>query len=146
MSRRAARARGFSLLELMIACAIVGILAAIALPAYRQYVLQGNRTDAIKALAFYQQALERCYSQNFTYVNADPTPCPAAPGTTTTTTNNDYSLTFAINPTSYLLTATAIGTQAPDTTCHVFTITQAGTQAAQDTSNNDQTQTCWGGH
>src|SRR6185437_2968260 len=146
-SHRSVRAptRGFSLIELMVAVAIVAILAAIALPSYRRYVLQGNRTDAIKALAFYQQALERCYSQNFTYVNAGTTPCSSAPGTATNTTNGDYQLTFAINASNYVLTATAIGTQAPDTQCAVFTITQAGVQAAQDTSGNDQTQACWGG-
>jgi type IV pilus assembly protein PilE len=146
--QRAARVRtqGFSLVELMVTVAIVAVLAAIALPSYRRYVLQGKRTDAIKALAFYQQALERCYSQNFTYVNAGPTPCTSAPGTATNTDNGDYQLTFAINASNYTLTATAIGTQAPDTQCSVFTITQAGVQGAHDTSGNDQTQACWGGH
>jgi len=138
--------RGFSLIELMIAVTIIAILTAIAVPSYRRYVLQGNRTDAIKTMAFYQQALERCYSQNFTYVNAGPTPCTAAPGTAVNTTNNDYQLTFAITPTTYVITATAINAQVPDTQCRTFTINQAGTQTAADTSTNDQTQACWGGH
>ncbi len=50
-------ARGFSLVELMVAVAIVAIITSIAIPSYRHYVLQGNRTDAIKALTYYQQAL-----------------------------------------------------------------------------------------
>lgn len=139
----AARSHGFSLIELVVAVAIVGILTAIAMPSYRRYVLQGNRTDAIKALASYQQDLERCYSQNFTYVGcAQTASLPAA------TTAGDYTISFSTAPaaTSYTLQATAIGTQAPDTQCAVFTITQAGAQAAQDTSHADQTQACWGGH
>ena len=137
---------GFSLVELMVTVAILAVLTAIALPSYRRYVLQGNRTDAIKALAFYQQALERCYSQNFSYVDAVPTPCASAPGTTTNTTNNDYKLTFAINAANYVITAKTINNQVADTQCKTFTMTQAGLQTAQDTSGNDQTQACWGGH
>jgi type IV pilus assembly protein PilE len=149
VARRAARgchpsrAQGVTLIELMVAVAIVGILAAIALPAYRRYVLQGNRTDAIKALAFDQQALERCYSQNFSYVGcAQTASLPAA------TADGYYTISFSVGPaaTSYTLEATAAGTQVADTLCKTFQLTQAGVQTAQDSSDNDQTQTCWGGH
>jgi type IV pilus assembly protein PilE len=135
-------ARGFSLLELMITVAIIGVLSAIALPSYRSYVLRGNRTDAIKALAFYQQALERCYSQNFSYAG-----CAQIPMMPVATTDGYYSITMpTLTNTSYVLLATTAGTQASDTQCTTFQITQAGIQSAQDSSSNDQTQACWGGH
>jgi type IV pilus assembly protein PilE len=130
----------------MITVAIVGILAAIALPSYRQYVLRGNRTDAIRSLAFYQQALERCYSQNFSYTGC----AQISPATTpVASTDGYYSINLPaadLSLTGYTLTATTTGTQAADTTCKTFQLTQAGVQTAQDSSSNDQTQTCWGGH
>jgi type IV pilus assembly protein PilE len=136
------RRRGFSLVELMVSVAIVGILAAIALPSYRRYVFEGNRTDAIKTLAFYQQALERCYSQNFTYVG-----CAQIPGMPVASTDKYYSITMpTLTATSYEIDATATGTQVPDTQCTTFKITQAGMQTAFDNTNTDQTQTCWHGH
>jgi len=141
MARSSTRARGFSLIEVMIAVAIVGILAAIALPSYRHYVLRGNRTDAIKALTFYQQALERCYSQNFSY-----TGCAQIPAMPVATTDGYYSITMpTLTNTSYVLLATAANSQAADTQCTTFQVTQAGAQSAQDSTSNDQTQACWGG-
>jgi len=52
---------GFTLVELMITVAIVAILAMIAVPAYTQYVMRANRTDAVKTLTLDAQSLERCY-------------------------------------------------------------------------------------
>lgn len=61
------RQHGFTLIELMIAVAIVGILAAIALPSYERYVDRGYRTQAQAALREMAQQLERRYSQTFSY-------------------------------------------------------------------------------
>jgi type IV pilus assembly protein PilE len=144
MSRRRparAAAAGFSLIELMVAVAIVGVLAAIALPAYRSYVLRGNRTDAIRSLSFYQQALERCYSQNFTYVG-----CAQIPAMPVASSDGYYSITMpTLTATSYTLVATTTGSQVADTQCTSMQVTQAGQQQAFDDSMNDTTTTCWGG-
>lgn len=62
--------QGFSLIELLIAVAIIGILAAIAVPNYQDYVERTRRTDAQSALMSFSNAMERYYAQNGSYVGA----------------------------------------------------------------------------
>ena len=80
-----ARSKGFSLIELMVTVAIVGVLGMIAIPGYRNYVLRATRAEAKQALLARAADLERCYTRNNTYVNAAATPCnvtlPDASGT-----------------------------------------------------------------
>ncbi len=131
-------ARGFSLIELMIVVAIVGILTAIAYPAYRAYVLRSNRTDAVRTLTASAQILQRCYSQTFSFAAAS---CPVVP---TTSPNGYYTVTNAITATTYSLTATATGPQASDTTCASFTLDQTGNQTAVNSAAGDESTVCWG--
>lgn len=140
---RAPRSRGFTLIELMLAVAVVGILTAIALPAYRSYVLRGNRTDAIRTLSFYQQALERCYSQNFSYLG-----CAQIPAMPVASAQGYYNITMmpAATATTYTLVATATGTQASDTQCTTMQVSNTGQQQSFDNASNDTTATCWVGH
>ncbi|KAE8544243.1 Type IV pilus biogenesis protein PilE [Marinobacter nauticus] len=63
--------RGFTLIELMIAVAIVGIIAAIAYPSYLEQVQSTRRTDAQGALQSFANAMERYYTQNNSYIGAD---------------------------------------------------------------------------
>jgi type IV pilus assembly protein PilE len=130
---------GVSLIELMVVMAIIAILASIAVPSYRQYVLRTNRTDAVRGLTLNAQILQRCYSQTFSF--------NACAGLSAATANNNYALT-AVTPgppyNTYVLTATAQGLQTADTTCKTFTLDQTGNQTALDTSNNNQSLTCWG--
>lgn len=60
--------RGVTLIELITVMVIVGILAAIAIPGYRNYVLRANRVDAKAALLNAASGLERCFTRNNTYV------------------------------------------------------------------------------
>ena len=68
---RIAGSRGFTLVEIMIALVVVGILTAIAVPSYRDQVARSNRAEARNALMSTAQWLERQYTANNMY-------CPAA--------------------------------------------------------------------
>jgi type IV pilus assembly protein PilE len=133
---------GFSLVELMVAVGIVGILTAIAIPSYSAYVKKANRTDATRSLSVTAQALERCYSQNFTYAAAT---CPVAGVSPVPSSQGYYSVTITVvagPPQTYSLTAVPVHEpQTADATCTSFTLNSTGLQGATPAGN---TQTCWG--
>ena len=68
---------GFTLIEVMIVVAIIAILASIAIPSYRDYVLRGQLVDATNALSSFQARMERHFQDNRTYetVGAFRSPC-----------------------------------------------------------------------
>jgi type IV pilus assembly protein PilE len=137
---------GFTLIELMIAIGIVGILAAIAIPSYNSYVRRANRTEAVNTLTQYAQAMQRCYSQNFTYTPAGGCGALTA-GPTTTAPNGYYTVTIApLTATSYTITAVpAKAPQTKDTQCSSLKLLSTGAHSSTDAGGVDSTSTCWGG-
>jgi len=137
---------GFTLIELMIAVAIVAIIAAVAVPQYKDYVIRGSLADATTGLAAVQADMERYYQDNRTYANigtfiapcnASPSPafgkftitCQGTPDSTTytlkavgNTGTNAYGFTFTIN---YLNTKTTVA-PAGWTSCSTKWITKKG--------------------
>lgn len=133
------RKNGFTLIELVIACCIVGILAAVAIPSYLAYTKQSYRVDATRTMSSYAQSLERCYSQAFTY-----TGCSVVG--TTTSPQGYYQVVVTLPTTSsFLITATPVkAPQTNDAACASFTLNSAGTQGATSNAAATTTQTCWG--
>jgi len=129
--------KGFTLIELMIVVAVIGILAAIAYPNYTQYVRRGKAAEATSTLADLKIRMEQYFQDNKTYVDIGGVvvaPCSPAPGST-------KYFTYACNPqtaATFTLTATAVAGQGIDN--FSFTIDQSGfkTSIFDGTSGN-----CW---
>jgi type IV pilus assembly protein PilE len=133
------RIRGITLIELLIVMTIVGILAAIAIPSYRRYVIRANRADAKTALLQTAHSLERCYTNSTPYAY-DSATCLAAVTFPFNTSSGTYTISGARTATEYLLMASPRGPQATDLECGNFQLTQAGVQTVTGTATAAE---CW---
>jgi type IV pilus assembly protein PilE len=139
---------GFTLIELMITVAIVGILAAIAIPSYRDSVLKSRREDAKGALLGLANAMERRFTEVNNYCDAGGTggtnTCGAAgtPRFYTVDTGTDlyYDITIsAASAASYTLQAEPEGAQADDK-CGILSLTNTGAKSFTGTGTVAE---CW---
>ena len=89
-------ARGVTLIELMVVILVLAILASIAVPSYRRYVMRSNRTEATAALLQLRIAQEKFFLQNGQYADdgALTTAPPAGLGLPGTTASNYYTVTL----------------------------------------------------
>lgn len=133
------RVSGFSLIELMIVLAIIGLLAGVAYPSYTEYVLKTKRTDAALALLEATQAMERCKSTQFSYANCELSARQAQ------SPEKLYTLALSPAPTasSYTIVATPQAEQASDTDCATISINHLGNRTSTPGAADADTNGCW---
>ncbi|EJN29333.1 prepilin-type N-terminal cleavage/methylation domain-containing protein [Pseudomonas sp. GM78] len=127
--------RGFTLIEIMIVIAIIGIVMTIAAPSFTEYLNKGRRTEVAGLLSEQAQILERHYSKSSVYSNA----------TGLSAGNDYYSITPTLTDQTFLLTAIRkSGTAMAADKCGDFTLTNTGVRSMVNATDGLTTKDCWG--
>lgn len=127
--------KGFTLIELMITIAIIGLLATIALPSYKNSIRKSKRQVAISDMLLIKQAQEKYRTNNLTY--APNGGLVGVYGVTYSSKPSDYSFQITnATATGYTIVATPLGSQAGggETVCNPLTLTSDDTRTPA---------TCW---
>jgi len=133
---------GFTLIELMITVAVMGILAAIAYPIYADYLTRGRLVDGTTKLGSFRADMEKYFMDNRTYLGAGAKGCgivdrPAA------TSSDHFALKcerFAGPPETYLITATGANKMSP---FFVLTVTEANVKSSAGPGGYWTNAACW---
>ncbi len=146
--------KGFTLIEMLIVVAIIGILSAIAYPSYVDYIVRARRTDAINQLQASAQYLERNMTANNCYNRVTPLDCAQQSGAELTLPPGYvhspagsaipvYKISFLKGPerSSYTLQAVPEGKQTQDP-CGTLTLDNIGVRGAASGVN---VKSCWTG-
>lgn len=128
--------RGFTLIEVMVVVAVIGILTAIAIPSFAEYVRRSHRTDARTGLLHAQQWMERAATANGVYPTTLPSSVQGGSGR--------YTISFkeAASDSAYTLIATRkTGPQSQDK-CGDYTLTHTGARGNENL-NGISIEECW---
>ena len=116
------RSAGFTLIEMLVAVAIVGILASIAIPAYQKYVKEARVSDGQAKLMELAGRLERCYTSTYSYSGC----INLSEGSEDGSSEDGYfEISGTFQGSTYSLTATHNGSQVKQE-CKTLTIDQSG--------------------
>lgn len=132
------RSSGFTLMELMVVIAIIGVLAGVGYPSYSSYITKGKRSDAKAALALLQMAQEKYRANNPSYGTLTQININA------TSPDGYYTIAVPTNTsTAYSATATPL---APftDSDCGVFAVNQTGEVVSTTQTTTTKVKECWG--
>jgi len=137
--------RGFTLIEVMITVAIVAILAAVALPAYTDYVRRGQLSEAFATLSDYRVKMEQYYQDHRNYGGAacaDGAPTPAWASFSPASLKH-FELSCTVSGGGQRYTLTARGKTGVAATGHEYTVDQDNTQRTVTFKGASSSATCW---
>jgi len=125
-----ANIKGFTLLEVMITVAIIGILAAVTYPSYNEYIWRSHRTEAQQELIRLANLQEQLFVDQRTYTsNMSDLGVPVSEGGYQIPRHSDkklYTITGTKDGRTFILSAKAQGVQVKDTGCTTLTINESG--------------------
>ena len=139
--------RGFSLIELMVAVAVVGLLGAVAYPSYTDSITKSKRASAKACLSTFAIHMERFYATNMRYdkdTDGDDIALPALECSSAQNTGEHYSYSLVsadLSATSFTLQAAPKGVQAKrDIKCATLGLSHTGAKSASGTGGTSH---CW---
>lgn len=136
---------GLTLIELMVAMAILAIISAVAYPLYETQSRKANRPLATTALEKIAQTEQRFFTDNGTFTT-DLTQLQGL--STNDYSNSRYKIEAAVDGNTFVISATAIGPQENDKECTVFTLDNVGRRGALKSDGSGgsipATENCWG--